>query len=123
MRVGNDSLGVLGDPLKRAGGRLLQLPFEAEEVLEEEVAPLGRRLGPSDFDAAADSVRAKAGAEVAGPAEALLFEARGFRTLVEGDDNGIDGCDHCDDYRDGTDYGYADTFDQMQASVGLIIAW
>ncbi len=53
----------------------------------------------------------------------LRVEARGFRTLVEGDDNGIDGCDHCDDYRDGIEYGYADTFDQMQASVGLIIAW
>ena len=53
----------------------------------------------------------------------LRFEGRGFRTLVDDDTNGIDGCDHCNDYRDDIDYGYANTFDQIQASVGLIIAW
>ena len=36
--------GVLGDPLLRAGRALGQLPLEAEQVLEEVVAPLRRRL-------------------------------------------------------------------------------
>ena len=44
-------------------GLLRQLPLVAEEVLEEAVAPLRRRRGPGDLEAAGDRVRALAGAE------------------------------------------------------------
>ncbi len=44
MREGDDILGILGHPLVRTGRRLLQHPFEFEQVLEEVVAPLRRRL-------------------------------------------------------------------------------
>ena len=55
-----------------------QLPFVAEQVLEEVVAPLGRRSGPRDFEAAADGVFANAGAEAALPAQSLLLDRSGF---------------------------------------------
>lgn len=48
----------------------------------------------------------------------LRLEGRGFWTLLDGNDDDYywdDGC-YCD-------YGYASTFDQGQASAGLIIAW
>ena len=51
----------------------------------------------------------------------LRFEGRGFWTLLDGnsDDYYHDGCRHdCGYY-----YGYSNTFDQGQASAGLIIAW
>ena len=69
---------VLRPPLVRAGRALRQLPFVAEQVLEEVVAPLRRRRGPGDFEAAGDGVAALAGAEAALPAEALLFEPGAF---------------------------------------------
>ncbi len=65
-------------PLKGAGRALGQLPFIAEEVLEEVVAPPGRRRRPGDLDAAADRVAALARAEAALPAETLLLDAGGF---------------------------------------------
>src|SRR5262249_20637345 len=65
---------ALCDPLVRAGGALARLPFVREEVLEEVVAPLRRRLGPGDFEAARDRVTAHAGAEAALPSETLLLE-------------------------------------------------
>ena len=67
-----------GHPLVRAGRALRQLPFVAEQVLEEVVAPLRRRGGPGDFQAAGDRVAAFARAEAVLPAEALLLEARRF---------------------------------------------
>jgi len=48
----------------------------------------------------------------------LRLEGRGFWTLLDGNDDDYywdDGC-YCD-------YGYSETFDQGQASAGLIIAW
>ncbi len=63
-------------PLIGAGRALGQLPFVAEQVLEEAVAPLRRRRGPGDFRAAGDRVCAFAGAEAALPAEALLLDGR-----------------------------------------------
>ena len=70
---------VLRLPLLRAGRALGQLPFVLEQVLEEVVAPLGRRLRPGDFRAAGDGVGADAGAVLALPAEALILERAGFR--------------------------------------------
>ena len=76
-RAGTSAL--LRCPLVRARGALGQLPLEAEQVLEEVVAPAGGRRGPGDFETAADRVPAPAGAEAAGPAETLRLDARGFR--------------------------------------------
>src|SRR5437867_10840198 len=69
---------ILRCPLMRAGRALGQFPFIAEQVREEIVAPLGRRLGPNDFQAATDGVTALARAKFALPAEALLLNACGF---------------------------------------------
>ena len=63
----------------RTGRALGQFPFVAEQVPEEVVAPLRRRRGPDDFQAAGDRVTSFAGAEFALPAEALLLDAGGFR--------------------------------------------
>ena len=65
-------------PLIGAGRALGQLPFVAEQVLEEVVAPLRRRCGPNDLDTAGDRVIAFAGAEFILPAEALLLDGRAF---------------------------------------------
>ena len=70
---------ALGLPLMGAGRALGQLPLVAEQVLEEAVAPLRRRRGPGDFQAAGDRVRALARAEAALPAETLLFERGALR--------------------------------------------
>ena len=70
---------VLGRPLMGASRALGQLPFVAEQVPEEVVAPLGRRRGPGDFEPAANGVATLAGAEGVGPAKTLQFDAGGFR--------------------------------------------
>mmetsp|Transcript_53157 Transcript_53157/g.124507 ORF Transcript_53157/g.124507 Transcript_53157/m.124507 type:complete len:299 (+) Transcript_53157:1535-2431(+) len=84
MGVGNDGFGILGHPLLGAGGRLGQLPFVGEQVVEEVVAPLRRRLGPGHLQAAGDGVLAVAAAEAAVPAQALGGEvgALGLDALV-----------------------------------------
>src|SRR5579859_2411738 len=66
-------------PLIRASRALGQFPIVFEQILEEIVAPLGRRGGPNNFQAAADRVIAAARAKFALPAEPLLLEAGGFR--------------------------------------------
>src|SRR5260221_10048861 len=66
-------------PLMRAGRALGQLPFVAEQVPEEVVAPPRRGRGPDDLQAAADRVAPSARAEFAAPAEALLLDAGGLR--------------------------------------------
>ena len=65
-------------PLMRAGRALRQLPFVAEQVPEEVVAPLRRRRGPGDFQAAGDRVTSFASAKSVLPAEALLLDTGGF---------------------------------------------
>ncbi len=70
---------VLRLPLMGTGRALRQLPFVAEEVFEEAVAPLRGRGGPGDFQAAGDRVAPLAGAEAVLPAEPLLLQARRFR--------------------------------------------
>ena len=79
VRHGAGAGAIFRLPLLRAGRALGQFPFVAEEVLEETVAPLRRRGGPGDFQAAGDRVAAFARAEAVLPAEALLFEAGRFR--------------------------------------------
>jgi len=51
----------------------------AEQMLEKVVAPLGRRSGPSDFQAAADCISRPARAECALPAEALRLDLTTLR--------------------------------------------
>ncbi len=79
IRHGAGAHAMLRYPLMRTGGALRQFPFVAEQVPEEVVAPLGRRGGPGDLQAAGDRVAAFAGAEAARPAEALLLDAGSFR--------------------------------------------
>jgi hypothetical protein len=55
----------------------------------------------------------------------LRFEGRGFWTLLDDSNDDYywdDDCHHCGEYDDYY-YGYTETFDQAQASAGLIIAW
>ena len=68
-----------GCPLVRAGRALRQLPLVAEQVPEEVAAPLRRRRGPGDLQAAGDRVAARARAEAALPAEALRLDVGGLR--------------------------------------------
>src|SRR5580693_6938582 len=65
-------------PLVRTGRALRQLPFVAEQVPEEVVAPLRRRAGPGNLQAAGDRVATFAGAKAAAPAKALLLDAGSF---------------------------------------------
>src|SRR5262245_5332828 len=65
-------------PLLRTGRALRQLPFVFEQVLEEQVTPLRRRLRPGDFRAAGNGVSADAGAVFALPAEALILKGAAF---------------------------------------------
>src|ERR1700735_5507241 len=76
VRIGNRvrSRAAFRGPLIGAGWALGQLPFVAEQVLEEVVAPLRRRRRPNDLDAARDRVIAFARAEFILPAEALLLD-------------------------------------------------
>ena len=73
IRDGAGARAALGRPLVRTGRTLRQLPFVAEQVPEEVAAPLRRRGGPGDFQAAGNRVTTFAAAEGALPAEALLF--------------------------------------------------
>src|ERR1700730_10358405 len=66
-------------PLIRTGRALGQLPFVAEQMLEEVVAPLCWRRAPRDFQTAGDSVTRFARGIFALPAEALILDAGGFR--------------------------------------------
>lgn len=61
-------------PLQSTSRTHGQLPLVAEEVREENVAPLGARLGPSYFEATGDGVAAGAAATAALPAKSLILE-------------------------------------------------
>ncbi len=67
----------------RAGRALGQLPFEVEQVFEEVVGPLGRRLAPNDFEAGGDGVCARSGLEPTAPAQALIFDHSAFRVRAQ----------------------------------------
>src|SRR6266481_6648308 len=62
----------------RTGWALGQFPVVAEEVGEEIVAPLGWRLGPNDFQAAADGVSTKTLTKFILPSEALVLDVGAF---------------------------------------------
>src|SRR5271170_381804 len=63
----------------RSSRALREFPFVIEQVFEEVVAPLRRRLRPGDFQTACDCVTAFASAKAVLPAQALGFEASRFR--------------------------------------------
>src|SRR5258706_14038608 len=62
----------------RTGWPLGQFPVVAEQVGEEVVAPLRGRLGPSDFQAAADRVSTKTFAKFILPSQALVLDVGVF---------------------------------------------
>src|ERR1019366_6454857 len=62
----------------RTGRTLRQFPVVAEQVGEEVVAPLGRRLGPNDFQAAADRVSTTTFPKFILPTEALVLDVGAF---------------------------------------------
>ena len=74
VRNGACTGAVLGHPLVGATRALGQFPFEAEQVLEVVVAPLGGRGGPGDFQSTGDGVAALAGAEAVLPAKSLVLQ-------------------------------------------------
>src|SRR5271156_3837630 len=69
-------------PLMRTGRTLGQFPFVLEEVGEEVVAPLRGRRGPSDFEAAADSVSTMTFAKFILPSETLILDVGAFRFVA-----------------------------------------
>src|SRR5262249_31515290 len=71
--------GAFRLPLRHTGRALCLLPFVLEQVLEEVVAPLRRRLRPGDFRPAGDGVGPDARAVLALPAEALVLDEGAFR--------------------------------------------
>jgi len=77
--VRHDFRRVLGFPLVRASRALGQLPLEVEEVLEEVVGPLRRRLAPDDFQPRGDRIGADSALVAAAPAQALILDHRAFR--------------------------------------------
>src|SRR5712664_2764529 len=83
IRVRDRGLGALCLPLLSAGRARRQLPFEVEQVFEEVVTPLRRRLRPGHFRTARDGVGAEAGAILALPAEALILDGAAFRIRAD----------------------------------------
>ena len=79
LGVGNVRVRVLGHPLLGTGRALFQFPFVLEQVVEEQVGPLGGLLRPGHFRATADGVVAETGAVAALPAQAHHFNRRRFR--------------------------------------------
>src|ERR1700687_1382442 len=65
-------------PLMRTGRALRQLPFVAEQVGEEVVAPLRWSCGPNDFQAAADGVTTKTFAKFILSPQALILDVGTF---------------------------------------------
>src|SRR5579872_6010546 len=81
MSVWHRSLActILRRPLVCASRTLGQFPLVLEQVMEEVVAPLGRRCGPDYFQTAADGIATKALTQLVFPPEALQFNVRTLR--------------------------------------------
>src|SRR5271168_2406244 len=60
----------------RSGGTLSEFPLEPEKDGEKVVVPLGGTGRPRSFESARDRVATSTGSKTAGPANALLFDAR-----------------------------------------------
>lgn len=74
--VWNDSVGILGHPLRGPGRAVLELPLVVVQRLEEAVAPLCRRLGPDNLEARGDGIATLARSVLANPAESLVLNTR-----------------------------------------------
>ena len=79
IRHGISECAVGWNPLMCAGRGFGQHPIMVHQVFEVVIVPLGRIVGPSTFNAAGDGMHAHAGMEAAHPAQAHLFQRRGFR--------------------------------------------
>ena len=77
-RIGDNFWRINRFKLNRACRTASLHPLIFEQVLEEIVAPLGRRLRPDHFQTGSNCVCARAAAVAAGPAQALRFNRRGF---------------------------------------------
>jgi len=77
-RIGNNFWRVNRFKLNRTCRAASLHPLIFEQVLEEIVAPLGRRLRPHNFQTGSNCVCARAATVAAGPAQALRFNRRGF---------------------------------------------
>src|SRR5260370_2148975 len=77
------SRAIFRRPLMSTGRALGQFPFVAEQVGEEVVAPLGWRLGPNDFQAAADGVSTKTFTKFILPSQALVLDIGSFRFVAD----------------------------------------
>src|ERR1700720_105210 len=83
MRVGDVRRGILGLPLLSTGWTPGQLPLVLEQVLEEVVAPLRRRLCPGHLRTAGDGVSPEAGTVPAFPAQPLILDLSPFRLRAD----------------------------------------
>src|SRR3954466_7216009 len=69
---------ILRCPLMCTGRTLRQFPVITEQVCEEVVAPLSRRRGPSDLQAATDGVSTKTFPKFVLPSQALILDIGAF---------------------------------------------
>ena len=108
MRIGDQTSAraVPGRPLISTGGAFGEFPFIAKQIFKKVVAPLCGGLGPGYFQTAGNGVGSFAGPIFVGPAEALLFDGRGFgfRAKVGGGSRavcfaeGVASCNQCDGF-------------------------
>src|SRR6185312_13358939 len=94
MRVRHGAVArtIFWGPLVRTGRALSQFPVVFEQVVEKVVAPLRRRGGPGDFQAAADGVSAKTLTEFVLPSQALVLNVGTFwfgAYIVSGDGSAV----------------------------------
>src|SRR4029079_2487724 len=81
--VGDCGVCAFRLPLLCPGWALRELPLVFEEVIEEEIAPLRRRLRPRYFRTTGDRVGADAGAVLAFPTTALVLDGAAFRLRAD----------------------------------------
>ena len=80
--IRNNTFGIFGYPLVCTGRTFGQLPFIAEQVFKEIIAPFGRGGGPYYFKAAGNGVCAFTGTIAVAPSQALLFQVCRFRLFA-----------------------------------------
>ena len=77
-RIGNDFWRINRFELDRARRAARLHPLVFEQVFEEVITPLGRRLRPDHFQTRGNRIAACAAAVVTAPAQPLQFNRRGF---------------------------------------------